>query len=53
MGGYILRATLVAFVSLAANLRFDRLEPLIEVLIQANLRAVALNIGSKFIDLLS
>jgi len=45
--------TLVAFISLAANLGFDRLEPLIEVLVQANLRAVPLNIGAEFIDLLS
>src|SRR5580704_15343577 len=45
--------TLVAFIRLAADPRFHCLEPLIEVLIQPNLRAVSLDLGSEFVDLLS
>jgi hypothetical protein len=45
--------TLITLERFAADPRFDGLELLIEVLIQPNLRAVSLNVGAKFIDLLS
>jgi hypothetical protein len=45
--------TLVTFKGLAADTRFDGLEPLIEVLIQPNLGTISLDIGPQFIDLLS
>src|SRR5712671_420619 len=45
--------TLVTFERLAADPRLHCLEPLIEILIQANLCAVPFNMCAQFIDLLS